>query len=225
MPYADSPPPTFVYLHGFASSGASKKGVELAAIFRCLGHTLWTPDLNLPSFAKLNHDAMLAEVDRCVAAAPGDGPVRLIGSSLGGWLAARWAQLNPTRVDRLVLLCPGFDMPTRWPTLLGQDRMERWKQRGYLPFPDATGAPVAVHWGFIEAALSHPPTPTPPCPTIIFHDTRDAVVPIESSEAFARAHPGVTLVAVDDDHSMLASLPKIAESTIEFFEIKPIAEP
>lgn len=220
MPDIPRVTPTFVFLHGFASSGASTKGVELAAIFRTLGHTLLTPDLNRPSFAELDHDAMLAEVDRCIAEHDAPGPVRLIGSSLGGWLATRWAQLNPERVDRLVLLCPGFDMPNRWPSMLGADRMKRWQERGFLPFPDATGAPVPVHWGFVEAALRHPAIPIAPCQTLIVHGTQDAVVPLASSQAYADVYPNVSLVTVDDDHGLIASLPTIATATIDFFELK-----
>lgn len=32
----------------------------------------------------------------------------LIGSSMGGYLSCRWAQLHPERVESLFLLCPAF---------------------------------------------------------------------------------------------------------------------
>ena len=30
---------------------------------------------------------------------------------------ATWAELHPERVERMFLLCPGFDLPSRWPLL------------------------------------------------------------------------------------------------------------
>lgn len=48
-------------------------------------------------------------------------------------------------------------------------------------------------------------------PTSIIHGTRDDVVPIETSRAFAAANPGVELVEVDDDHRLEASLPRIVD--------------
>lgn len=211
--------PLYLYLHGFASSAASKKGVRLRDVFASRGAVLHLPDLNRPSFSELDHDAMLAEVDRFAADAPADAPVRLIGSSLGGWLAARWAELNPSRVDRLVLLCPGFDMVSRWPAYLGAERIERWRTRGYLPFPDARGEPTPVHWGFVESALRHPPTPATPCPTLILHGTRDVVVPVDGSRAYAQAHAHVTLRELDDDHALTATLPAIESEVLGFFDL------
>jgi pimeloyl-ACP methyl ester carboxylesterase len=211
--------PFYLYLHGFASSAASKKGVRLRDVFAARGAELHLPDLNRPSFATLDHDAMLAEVDRVAGQAPAGAPVRLIGSSLGGWLAARWAELNPARTDRVVLLCPGFDMVSRWPAFLGPERIEKWRSRGYLPFPDASGAPVPVHWGFVESALRHPPTPTTPCPTLILHGREDVVVPIEGSRAYTEAHAHVTLRELDDDHALTATLPAIESEVLRFFDL------
>jgi pimeloyl-ACP methyl ester carboxylesterase len=213
-------PDRFIYLHGFASSARSAKGVRLAHVFAERGADLATPDLNRPSFATLDHDAMLAAVDAVAAESAPGTRFGLIGSSLGGWLATRWAELNPGRVAAMVLLCPGFDMVNRWPRLIGADRIERWRERGALPFPDHTGEPVPVHWGFIEAALRHPPTPAPSHPTLIIHGTRDAVVPVDSSRAYAAAFPGVQLHEVDDDHALMASMPLIEALALEFFDLK-----
>lgn len=209
----------YLYLHGFASSANATKGTRLARSFAERGLTLDTPDLNRPSFASLDHDAILAHLTDLTARE--DRPLRFIGSSFGGWVAARFAELHPERVDRMVLLCPGFDMASRWPQTLGERAMRRWQERGYLPFPDHTGAPVPVHWGFIEAALRHPPTPSPTCPILIVHGRADATVPVESSRTYVASRPHATLHEVDDDHRLVASLPELTRLAFEFFDIRP----
>lgn len=201
----------YAYLHGFASSAASYKGVELQKRFREWGLELELPDLNLPSFAELSHAAMLAGLDAMDIEARSEGRQwRLIGSSLGGWLAARWAELNPARVERLLLLCPGFDLAERWPTVLGQARFEAWERDGALALPDGHGVEVPVHFGFVEEARRHPGRPAVPCPTLIVHGRGDATVPIASSRAYAAASELVTLVEVDDGHGLSRSVDHIA---------------
>ena len=143
---------TFVALHGFASSPSSKKNLHFDAHFRRRGLTLARPDLNQPSFAKLSPAAMLGEIERTWRA-HGARPMRMIGSSLGGYMAALFASLHPERVDRLLLLCPAFDLAGRWPDLVSAERMAEWRARGALAFDDATGKSVDVHFGFFEEGL------------------------------------------------------------------------
>jgi len=208
----------FAYLHGFASSPLSKKALALAPLFEAHGHTLARPDLNAPSFAELTFSGALGAIDR-MDAVTGDAaePWCLIGSSMGGYLAARWAELHADRVARLVLLCPGFGMTGRWPRILGAAAMARWRAHGALPFPDATGRPTPVHWGFIEDALRHPEAPEVPCPTLIVHGVRDETVPIASSREYAAQRPHLRLLEVDDDHSLGASHALIAREVLAFF--------
>lgn len=206
----------YAYLHGFASGPASHKGVALRATFAARGLDLTLPDLNRPSFAQLTISAGLEAIDAW--AAEDDAPIALIGSSLGGYTAALWAARNPARVSRLMLLCPGFELVARWPAILGAPAITRWRAHGALSFPDAEGASVPVHWGFIEDALTLPGTPSVPCPTLIVHGTQDETVPIASSRVYAAAHPElVRLVEVDDDHRLAASLPRIEAEVLGWF--------
>ena len=163
----------YAYLHGFASSPNTKKGLHLADVFAKKGLLLERPELNRPSFEKLSPAAMLAAVDALDASASADAakPWCFIGSSMGGWLAARWAELHPERVERLVLLCPGFDLATRWLSIVGTEGMEKWRADGSLLFPDGAGVLRRVHWGFYEEGSKLPGRPEVPCPTRIYHGT------------------------------------------------------
>ncbi|MCB9764112.1 MAG: alpha/beta fold hydrolase [Alphaproteobacteria bacterium] len=208
-------PLRYAYLHGFASSPASVKGTALAERFARLGVTLEQPDLNQPSFSALTYSGALAALD-----AMDDAPSArwcLIGSSMGGYLAARWAELNPDRVHRLVLLCPGFEMTSRWPGIIGESAFARWERRGSLPLPGPGGRIVTVGWGLVEDARAHPALPEVPCPTLILHGQRDEVVPFEISERYAAARSGVRLIRLDDDHGMVGSLSRIYRESADFF--------
>jgi pimeloyl-ACP methyl ester carboxylesterase len=50
---------------------------------------------------------------------------------MGAYLALRFAHLYPERVDRLLLLCPGFAIVERWTFLLGEKAMD-WKMNGSI---------------------------------------------------------------------------------------------
>jgi hypothetical protein len=205
------------YLHGFASGPLSKKGLVLAERLRGRGVELRLPDLNRPSFSRLTVTGALEAVDELVAGVDADGGRwRFVGSSLGGYVAARWAELHPDRVARLLLLCPGFDLLSRWPLLLGWETFARWERDGVIPLADGAGRMTPVHWGFVEDARRHPPFPEVPCPTRIVHGTRDEVVPVETSRRYAAARPHVTLHEVDDDHGLLASVDAIGAEVEEF---------
>ena len=208
----------YAYLHGFASGPGARKAAALAAALEGLAIELARPDLNRPSFARLSVGAALEEIDRMAASAPGDR-WSLVGSSLGGYLAARWAELRPDRVERLVLLCPAFDPAALWPAIVGPSAFARWRADGELSLPDATGTLVPVHWAFYEEMARAPAFPDVPCATRIVHGTRDETVPIAGSRRYAATRPHVSLCELDDDHSLLASAPRVVREVLAFFEL------
>ncbi len=201
-----------VYLHGFASSPRATKAVAIAGALRERGVTVDVPDLNRPSFGALTYRAMLDAVEALV---PDGDRVVLVGSSLGGYIATRFAQLHPDRVERLVLLAPAFDLVARWRELLGDDAFALWEKKGAFFFPDAEDEPTPVHWGLVQDALRHPAVPAFSCSALILHGRDDAIVPLESSQALV-GQPGVTLVELDDDHDLLASLDTVVARTVAF---------
>jgi len=214
----NAPDPTarYAYLHGFASGPLTQKGQALRRRLARRGMDLVLPDLNRPSFAELTVEGALAAVDELIAEGPAAASWRFIGSSFGGYVAALAAQRHPERIDRLLLLCPGFDLVDRWPELLGADRLAAWQRDGTFPIEDGAGVLTDVHWAFCESMMRHPDFPEIPCPTRIVHGRQDEVVPIETSRRYVARHPDVALIEVDDDHSLLASLDPIEEEAVAF---------
>jgi pimeloyl-ACP methyl ester carboxylesterase len=117
----------FVYLHGFASSPGSRKARFFEDRFRELGIGLEIPDLAEANFRNLTLSAQLNVLERLC----GNDPVSLIGSSMGGYLAALHAARHP-EVRKLVLLAPAFSFASRWPETLGAEAMEQWKRTNTL---------------------------------------------------------------------------------------------
>ena len=204
------------FLHGFASSALSRKGTYLARYFQDKGIELELPDLNRPSFEHLTYTGALEAFD-LFDSLDRSRKWCLAGSSMGGYLAARWAELHPERMHRLVLLCPGFNMHRRWPTLVGPDNMARWEAEGSLMLPGPTGDLRPVGWQLVADALTHPPVPEVPCPTLIIHGSQDEIVPIESSRRYAGARDHVELLELDDDHPFNACVAEIADAVDAFF--------
>ena len=210
----------YAYLHGFASSEKSRKGIELAERLEPRGVDLHRPNLNHPSFTEMTYSSILEHMDGLDAELTESGQTwRFVGSSMGGYLATRWTQLHPDRVDRLFLLCPGFNLSDRWPEILGEEGFASWKEEGTFPFMDGAGTLQPVHWEFLENARTHPAFPEVSCPVRIVHGRRDPIVPIESSRRYAAEHENVELVEVDDEHSLVDSVDTIEREVVDFFEL------
>lgn len=202
-----SPPPRFLYLHGFGSTANSKKGVATTEHFATRGVTIERLDLRVPSFERLRLSAM---IETTIAAIGGDRDrAVLLGSSLGALTAARVAERD-ARVSGLVLLAPAFRLLDRWREQLG-DAWSTWERTGWRDVHDyATGQLARIDFGFArDVAAVDVGFPDVRVPTVIVHGTRDEAVPVEHSRAFAAGRRHVRLVEVDDLHELVGSLPRI----------------
>jgi pimeloyl-ACP methyl ester carboxylesterase len=207
---ARNPQGAIFYLHGFASSRQSTKAAYFAARLSEYGMTLDCPDFNLPDFRSLTMTRMLDRLTAEIARFPGAGAT-LIGSSLGGTLAIVAASRLPDQIDRLVLLAPAVMFAKEGHQLLPPDRVVEWRHKGAMEF---------FHYGYNEERLLnfefYEDTARYDAfdarflqPTLIFQGTRDESVDHRTVEQFARARPNVTLSLLDDDHQLVASLPRI----------------
>ena len=204
--------PLYAYIHGFGSSAQSNKGQELKRRFTAAGKKFDCPELNRPSFSTQTITANLAYLDtfdQQMQQQHGDFRWKLIASSMGGYLAATWASLRPERVESLLLLCPAFNMHTRWSTALGETAMKRWQDVGHFTFPGPKKTPEPLHWKFMQDMQEHPSRPAFSCPAQIIHGIQDTVVPIESSRSYVQEHPHIRLHEVQDEHPLALSMTTI----------------
>ncbi len=202
----------FVYLHGFASSPSSRKARFFEARFRELGIGLEIPDLADGDFRNLTLSAQL----KVMARVCGDGSVSLIGSSMGGYLAALYAARNRT-VQKLVLLAPAFSFASRWPETLGEPAMEQWKRTNTLEvFHYSEGRVVELGYQLIKDARQYEAYPNFTQPALIFQGRNDTVVPAIYAETFAAGHPNASLRLLDSDHDLVNVLDEMWRGTEEF---------
>lgn len=188
-----------VYLHGFASGPSSTKARFFQERFARLGVEIEIPDLADGDFEHLTITGQLKVIERVSK----NEPVSLIGSSMGGYLAALYAAVH-AEVEKLVLLAPAFSFVTRWPESLGQEKFEQWRSTGYLPvFHYADGRERQLGYDLIEDGRFYEDYPNVQQPAIIFHGKNDTVVPPGYSITFSQQHTNTTLHLLDSDHELL----------------------
>jgi uncharacterized protein len=201
-----------LYLHGFASSPGSRKGVAFEEYFGARGHQLERLDLRLPDRDRLRLSAMIAHVEEKDPA----GAV-IVGSSLGGLVAARVAERNAA-VRGLVLLAPAVGFAARWRGRLDDAAFARWRGGEPIACKDhAGGEPLQVDFGFYEDAAGIDAVPMALAqPLLVFHGRNDDVVDIAGSRALAAASSRARLVELDDGHTLEKSLPIMLPQARDF---------
>lgn len=197
-----------LYFHGFASSPASAKITALRPLLAPRGIELITPDLNAPSFERLDWNAM---VDRGVAEAHRVQPVAMVGSSLGALVALAVAQRG-MHVP-LVLIAPALGVAQRW--------------REKLPdgdpvsvFNHARGENAPIHRAFfLQMADLHVDAAPPPATVTAIMGRLDETVPFDLARAtwerWNLAPPSRFVEIPDGDHGLVAHSNLIADAIAE----------
>lgn len=203
-----------IYLHGFASSPASSKARRFAREVGARGVGFSCPDFNEPEFETLTVTRMLDQTAAAIDGAP-EGPVALVGSSLGAFVAlhaaARDLASARPRVDRLLLMAPALDFGGNRLRQLGEHGIEEWKRAGTLRvFHYAHNAERDVGYALYEDAARYDAFDVNlTLPTLVFQGTRDGSVDPLMVERWAASRPTVDLRLVDDEHQLTASIDDI----------------
>lgn len=196
-----------LYLHGFASSPQGRKVAALRERLEPEGLRVLAPDLNIPSFAKLDFKSMTSisfwEVKKHL-------PAVVVGSSLGAMVAlavGRIALHAP-----LLLLAPALGFGRRWVENLPPGDPVAFFHHG-------AGRELAVHRRFFEEMASVEADRVPPeVPVVILMGRRDESVPFETVEgvwkrweASGGLRPGSRFVEIaEGDHGLLDHVEQIA---------------
>ena len=202
--------PTVLFLPGYASDMSGTKALALEAWARAKGQAFLRFDyagcgesegtFEEQTLADWRDDA-LAVIDELI-----DGPVVLVGSSMGGWLMLLVARMRSERVVGIVGVAPAPDF-TDWGFttdekmhLLQTGRLER--ANPYGPEPTVYTRPF---WSSGEANRLMSGEIAIDCPARLLHGMRDADVPWHRSgrlaELLRSPHVQCWLVK-DGDHRL-----------------------
>lgn len=210
-----------VYLHGFASSAHSSKAIFFREKLAACGVEVVTPDFNEPDFSTLTVTRMLGQVrDAIDRLSP--GPVALIGSSLGGFVAVNAAVQYPERIERLVLLAPALDFDGNRLRDLGDRGVDEWQRTNRLEvFHYGFGRMMPVHYGLYEDASRYDAFGARvDLPIQVFQGLRDTSVDPETVRRWSSTRPNVELYLLDDDHQLHTSLPTIWTESARFLGVR-----
>jgi pimeloyl-ACP methyl ester carboxylesterase len=212
-------PPTVVFLPGFRSDMTGDKATALALLcaergvrmlrFDYSGHGASSGDFLAGTIGAWAADAMAA-IDALT-----EGPVVLVGSSMGGWIAFLAAMARPGRIAALVGIAaaPDFTQRLMWDAMTLSERAAL-ERDGVLYVPSQYGDPTPITRALIEDGANHLVlTGHIPihCPVRLLHGQADPDVPWELAlriaEQVATQDARVILVK-DGDHrlSRLADL-------------------
>lgn len=188
----------YIYLHGFASGPQSYKGQWLRSHLQTHGINLQLIDLNQGDFAHLTLTRQITQVRQQL-----QGPTTLIGSSLGGLVAA-WVTQKSEQIERLILLAPAFQFLNQWLPRLGPEQISHWQSTGWLSlYHYGLKSQQRLHYDFLTDAQRYPDSQlTKPVSTLILHGQRDDVIALNVSRMYAQSRPWVTLHVLDTDHGM-----------------------
>ena len=183
----------------------------LRTILQPAGFRVFAPDLNIPSFERLDFRAMskvaLWEMKKHL-------PAVVVGSSLGALVAleaGRTAIAAP-----LVLIAPALGFGRRW--------IEKLPPGDTVPFfHHGEGKDLFIHRGFFEAmAVADADREPPATPVTVIMGRRDESVPVDLVrgvygrwEESGRLAEGSRFVEIPEgDHGLIASVDRIAEEIV-----------
>jgi len=201
-----------LYFHGFASSPASAKITALRPLVEPHGIELNTPDLNVPSFERLDFDAV---VEHALDVARELPPRAMVGSSLGALVALAVAQRG-VRVP-LVLIAPALGVARRWQTRIPDGDP-------VTVFNYARNADAPIHRAFFlqMGGLYVDETPPPSRVTAIM-GRKDETVPFAVVEETwqkwvdsGRLAPGSRFIELEEgDHGLVPHAEIIRDAILE----------
>jgi pimeloyl-ACP methyl ester carboxylesterase len=153
---------------------------------------------------------LLEEIDRVE---PAEGPLLLVGSSVGALAAAVAATRRPDRDLRLVLLAPAVGVHETWERQLGAEGLALWRELGTLQYRHlGVEHDVELRWGLYEQCRDAADV-TVTHRAAVVHGKHDDVIPVAKALDLAVRSPGIVrLYVVDDGHRLLDSLDVVADA-------------
>ena len=183
--------PTLVFLPGYASDMDGTKAVALDAFAERRGLAMLRFDYSGTgaSAGRFEDGTLAGWLDEALAiiAQLTEGPLILIGSSMGGWIAVHLAMRLPDRVEALVGIAAAPDF-TDW-GFTGEQK-EGLQRHGKIEWIDSDSGELRVatraFWESGEAMRLLESPITVDCPVRLVHGDADRVVPVRVATGLMR---------------------------------------
>jgi alpha-beta hydrolase superfamily lysophospholipase len=184
-----------VFVHGLGSHRRGEKALHFAERFTALGWGFLTLDLrghgeSGGTMRDLTLSRCLADLAAALAWLP--APARLlIGSSMGGAVAAWHGLLHPRPGAAAVLIAPALAFPMTLAASLRPAEREAWRRDGVRRFASAW-LDLEIGHGLIEDGQRYDPARLLreyAVPSLILHGMRDDAVPWRASVDFVEGSP------------------------------------
>ncbi len=198
----------YLYLHGFASGPGTRKGQFFKQKLVLENKQLLIPDLSQGDFPNTTITKQVALV-RHLIQTTGE-PVVLLGSSLGGFIAALVAEMVP-QVKGIFLIAPGFQFYERRKQMMGENALQKWETEGQIEvYHHHLQKMMPLYSQFIDDARQYEGQQfTRQIPAMVIHGLHDEVVPYEVSLHYVQQNPKAHLVLLHADHGMVDVLPEL----------------
>jgi len=176
------------------------------------------PDLNGDDFSTLTLSRQLDQLNQILSEA--EGPITLMGSSMGALLSAIAAQKNQ-QVEKLILLAPAFRFASRYIDRLEPAILRDWKNSGSISvFHYAYGEQRELGYQIVEDARKYEDVDfSRQIPTLVLHGLDDESVPYSLSIDYMRQNKKAQLVLLNTNHQMTDSIEAIWMHIYHFLEL------
>ena len=199
--------PTLVFLPGFMSNMTGDKATRLAALCEEQGHACLRLDYSghgasggrfeEGTIGEWSRDALFL-IDHLT-----EGPLVLVGSSMGGWIALLVALARPDRIAALVGIAAGPDFTASIEDRLPEAARATLAREGILRLPSGYGGELVITQKLIDEGANHmllgAPIPLT-CPVHLLQGQRDDDVPWQTAMQIAERlqSEAVTVTLIKD---------------------------
>lgn len=141
-------------------------------------------------------------------------PLRILGASMGGFIALIYSAKYPQNIEKLILLNSALNLESVWynilpfyhPNVPAEETMKKWKEEGNLMFQGVQmEAPEPISYNYVADSLTHPAYPLIDIQVLSLVASRDTVIPLSMHQEWKskQKHPeNVKLVEFDDVHGI-----------------------
>jgi len=205
---------TYYYVYGFYQDMDCYVGVRLQKELKPHGIDIEIID------ARGGHTRFDCSVSSGVAALEAlyekhKKPLRILGGSVGGFIALIYSAKDPQNVEQLIVLNSVVNFESIWPKILSlflpnvppEESMKKWKEEGQLMLKGIQmEAAEPVSYNYFLDSLTYPAYPLLDIPVLALVAAKDPVIPLSFHHEWKQMQKNpdqVKMVEFDDHHGLV----------------------